>query len=67
MERNTMDLFILQVDGLDVAVTESEAAAIAHARRLASDDSTHEIKIVRIRNDWLDVIPRFPVAEAAIA
>ena len=62
-----MDLFIIQVDGLDVAITESEMPAVNQARRLASEDPTVEARVVRIDEDWIELVPRFRPAEAATA
>ena len=62
-----MDLFLIRVDGLDVAMTDSESAAFVHAWSLASNDSAVEVKIIRMQDDLLQALPRFLVAEAATA
>jgi hypothetical protein len=66
-EEPGMDLFLIQLDGLDVAMTDSEMAAIDHAQRLAAHDPTVTVRIVRVDGTSIEVLPRFPVAEAATA
>lgn len=62
-----MDLFLVQVDGLDVAITDCQEAAVDHARRLASEDSSLQVSVICIRDGSLEVLPRIPAAEAVIA
>ena len=61
-----MDLFLVQVDGLDVAITDSQEAALAHARLLAGEDPAQQVRVICIREGSLEVVPRIPAAEAAI-
>ena len=62
-----MDLFIVQVDGLDVSFTYSRPAAIDHARRLASEDPALQVRVLRSQDGAFEVLPPFPAAEAATA
>lgn len=63
-----MDLFLIRVDGLDVAITDSASAAHIHAWSLASNDLSTEVRVLRVKDDSiLQMIPSIPVAEAATA
>ena len=62
-----MDLFLVQVDGLDVAITDSEPAARAHAEWLAAEDSLAHVGVLIVREGSTEVLPRVPAAEAALA
>ena len=59
-----MDLYLVQMDGLDVAITDSEREARAHARRLAIEEPLVVVQVLQIRDGSLEVIPRIPAAEA---
>ena len=43
-----MDLYIVQVDGLDVSFTYSQGAAVAHGRRLCSEDPSLKVQVLRV-------------------
>ena len=45
-----MEYFVIQVDGLEVAICQSEALARSHALLLASDDPSAEVRVLRIRD-----------------
>ena len=62
-----MDLYLVQVDGLDVAITDSEPAARAHAEWLSSEDSLAHVGVLIVREGSTEVLPRVPAAEAALA
>jgi len=62
-----MDLYLVQVDGLDVAITDSRGAAMSHAERLASEDVTAQVKVVCVKEGSLEILPRIPAAEAVTA
>ncbi len=59
-----MDLFLIQVDGLDVAITDNELAAVGHAERLAAEGPAIDVKVIRLREGSLEIIPHIPAAEA---
>jgi hypothetical protein len=59
-----MDLFIVQVDGLDVAITDCEMAAVEHARQIAAEDPAIDATVLRVQDGSLDVIERIPAAAA---
>jgi hypothetical protein len=62
-----MDLFLVQVDGLDVAITDSKAAAREHAERLAREEPVTQVQVVRIVEGSLVILPGIPAAEAVTA
>jgi len=65
---NNMDLYIVQVDGLDVSFTYSQEAALDHARRLSSEDPALNVRVLRVRDGSFEVYPTsFMAAEAATA
>ena len=60
-----MDLYIVQVDGLDVSFTYSQQAALAHGRRLCAEDPTLRVQVLRVRDGSYEKLPDFSEAEAA--
>jgi hypothetical protein len=63
-----MDLYIVQVDGLDVSFTYSQEAALDHGRRLSSEDPALKVRILRVRDGSFEAFPdSFLAAEAATA
>ena len=62
-----MDLYLIEVDGLAVAMAESEDAAYRHARVLTFEDPTIDVRIYHVRAGAQDQRPWLPLAEAATA
>ena len=62
-----LGLFLIQVDGLEVAITDLEASALECARRLASNDPGAEVRVLRLEEESIQPMPWLPVAEAATA
>ena len=62
-----MDLYVIEVDGLDVAMADSEETAFSHARALTTEDPRIEVRIYRVRDGSADHIPWLPVGEAVTA
>jgi hypothetical protein len=52
-----MDLFMIQVDGVDIAIADSETVALDRARWLAADDPFSQIQVIRIGEGWTELIP----------
>ncbi len=59
-----MDLFLIQVDGLDVAITDNERFAVEHAERIAAEATSSAVHVVRLKEGSLEILPRIPAAEA---
>jgi len=63
-EGEFVDLYMVQVDDLDVAILDSEEAAIGHARRIDSDNPGHQVRVIPIQDGSLELCHRIPAAEA---
>ena len=61
------DIYVVQVDGLDVSFTYSQATALEHSRRLAAEDPALNVRILRVRDGSFEDFSQFPAAEAATA
>jgi hypothetical protein len=59
--------FLVQVDGLDVAIADSEPSARAHAEWLAAEDALAQVAVLVIWEGSTEVLPRVPAAEAVVA
>ena len=62
-----MDLYVIEVDGLDVAMADSEETAFSHARALTFEDPRAVVRIYRVRDGSADHVPWMPVDEAVTA
>ena len=58
-----MDLYVIEVDGLDVAMADSEETARSHARALYFEDPRADVRVYRVRDGSVDHLPRLRVAE----
>jgi hypothetical protein len=61
----SMDLYIVQVDGLDVSFTYSQEAALEHGRRLCLEEPALKVQVLRVRDGCYEELPDFSEAEAA--
>jgi len=65
--KETMDLYVIEVDGLDVAMADSERAALSYARVLTLEDPGVDVRVFRISDGPADRHSWLRVAEAATA